>query len=322
MSPVLPLVSILIPSYNREKYIEATIRSALNQTYKHIEVIVVDNASTDSTWKKILDLSLEDERVKAFQNEVNIGPVRNWQRCVDEASGHYVKILWSDDLMTTDAVEKLVIPFLDKESEVAFSLSSVEFVDMYGEKCNSIAYELAENDVLFDSKDYLRSLMLAENNYPVSPGCALFRLSDVKSNLLLTIPSVQEYDFANIAIGNDLYLFLKIAKNYSKVAYVNKPVNLFREHDGSISLSSKKNKLVFFYHLFRCDFYSQCNELFDAEFSKEFFLTTWFFIYRYRFKEYNVNSYSDLFSCEVNIPSITIVDKFLYLKNKFLNRLF
>lgn len=54
-----PLVSILIPVYNREKYIGEAIESAINQTYKNIEVIIVDNCSTDNTWKILQDLSMQ-----------------------------------------------------------------------------------------------------------------------------------------------------------------------------------------------------------------------------------------------------------------------
>ena len=55
-----PLVSILIPVYNREKYIGEAIESAINQTYKNIEVIIVDNCSTDNTWKILQDYQCKD----------------------------------------------------------------------------------------------------------------------------------------------------------------------------------------------------------------------------------------------------------------------
>ena len=88
------LVSILIPVYNRETLIEDTVQSALNQTYPNIEIIVVDNKSTDRTWDILEKLANRDSRIKIFQNKTNIGPVRNWKRCIDNASGKYGKILW------------------------------------------------------------------------------------------------------------------------------------------------------------------------------------------------------------------------------------
>ena len=106
-----PLVSILVPTYNRVKFIEETIESALKQTYWNIEVVVVDNASTDGTWEKICSLASENERIKATRNDNNIGPVRNWIRCVELASGIYGKILWSDDLMDERFIEKTLALF-------------------------------------------------------------------------------------------------------------------------------------------------------------------------------------------------------------------
>jgi len=101
-----PLVSILIPTYNRERLIGETIRSALVQTYPHIEVVVVDNASTDSSWEVISELARKDSRIHPFRNETNVGPMRNWKRAFDEAKGKNGKVLWSDDLIAPDFHEK------------------------------------------------------------------------------------------------------------------------------------------------------------------------------------------------------------------------
>ena len=66
-------VSILIPVYNREDLIGQTLNSAIDQTYHNIEIIVVDNASTDNTWKVIQRYEKQDGRIKAFRNNTNIG---------------------------------------------------------------------------------------------------------------------------------------------------------------------------------------------------------------------------------------------------------
>lgn len=74
------LVSILIPVYNRENLIEETVQSALNQTYKNIEIIVVDNQSTDNTWEILQKLASQDERIKIFQNNTNIRPCEKLEK--------------------------------------------------------------------------------------------------------------------------------------------------------------------------------------------------------------------------------------------------
>ncbi|WP_421300349.1 glycosyltransferase family 2 protein [Aeromonas veronii] len=246
-----PLVSILIPTFNREAYISETISSALAQTYQNIEVIVVDNASSDNTWEVCKHFSDLDPRVKTYRNEKNIGPVNNWRRCISCASGQYAKILWSDDLISNDYVEKTIRCFND---DVAFVFTSVVISDSFDKKDN-IFYQYGETG-LYPSIRYLHDAVITEK-LPVSPGCALFRLSDLKYNLVNDIDSPSFNDFANHGAGPDILLFLLTALHYPYIGFVNEPLSFFREHDGSISLTMRKidlydryqqAKLWFSYH--------------------------------------------------------------------------
>jgi len=91
------LVSILIPVYNREKLVKRAIESAINQTYENIEVIAVDNKSTDRTYEVLKGHAEKYPDVKVYQNKENLGPVRNWKKCLEYSSGEFIKILFSDD---------------------------------------------------------------------------------------------------------------------------------------------------------------------------------------------------------------------------------
>ncbi|UOD35672.1 glycosyltransferase family 2 protein [Deferribacteraceae bacterium V6Fe1] len=238
------LVSILVPVYNRETLIEETVRSALNQTYKNFEIIIVDNKSTDKTWQVLEKLAHKDKRIKIFQNETNIGPVRNWKRCIDEASGEYGKILWSDDLIAPEFLEKTV-SFLEN-SDVGFVFTGTEiFVDGTDKMDNQ--YFIGETG-LYDSEKYIDGALFS-GGYPVSPGCALFRLKDLKQNLLIDIPNKVGSDFSMHAIGNDLLIFLLAAHQYKNFAFVNEKLSFFRAHKDSISIQSNNGKLPLHYNL-------------------------------------------------------------------------
>ena len=113
-------VSILIPVYNREDYIGPCIESALSQTYPNLEVIISDNASTDRTWQVVQQYVAQDSRVKAVQNESNLGPVRNWKVAVDLATGAYGKILWSDDLISSNYIESCLV-MLCEQTAVSYT---------------------------------------------------------------------------------------------------------------------------------------------------------------------------------------------------------
>lgn len=87
MKDFTDLVSVLVPVYNRRDIIVETLSSALSQTYQNIEIVVVDNCSADGTWELISDLAKTDSRLRVFRNATNLGPVRNWLRCLQEAKG-------------------------------------------------------------------------------------------------------------------------------------------------------------------------------------------------------------------------------------------
>jgi glycosyltransferase involved in cell wall biosynthesis len=238
------LVSILIPVYNRESIIAETIQSALNQTYTNFEVIIVDNASNDNTWQIIQNFSKFDSRIKSARNEFNLGPVRNWLRCVELANGYYGKILWSDDLISPDFIETSLPLFSD---EVAFVYSGVKIFNTENDLENHSKYLLPRTG-LYCSSIYIKSVLFGKN-VPLSPGCAIFRLNDIKKNLLLQIPNKGNIDFSMHAIGNDLLLFLLTAKDYPYFGHVSLPLAHFRAHSDSISIFSKSSKIELFYNL-------------------------------------------------------------------------
>ena len=241
-----PKVSILIPVYNRQDLIEATVKSALAQTYEHIEIIIVDNKSTDNTWTLLQELAQTDARIKIYQNETNIGPVRNWQRCISEATGEYGKILWSDDLIDSTFLEKTV-PFLE-DKEVGFAFTSAKVFKVSITERHKISLYRIGKTGLYSTEKYIQSI-IDNKDCPVSPACALFRLKDLKKNTLADIPNKVGSDFAMHAIGNDLLMFLLTANQYQKFAFVNETLTYFRAHNDSITIASNKGKLYLYYAL-------------------------------------------------------------------------
>jgi len=68
-----PLISVLMPNYNSEKYLNEAIESILNQTYENFEFIILDDCSTDNSWKIIQEYAKKDKRINIFRNEKNLG---------------------------------------------------------------------------------------------------------------------------------------------------------------------------------------------------------------------------------------------------------
>ena len=245
------LVSILIPVFNRAHLIEETVRSALAQTYAAIEVIVVDNASTDQTWLILERLAADDRRLKIFRNETNIGPVRNWRACLERASGYFSKILWSDDLINREYIERC-LPYLDDLS-VGFVYSAARiFDDRAAADTGPVFYDSIESGV-HDSRLFVKMTYLG-GDVPVSPGCAVFRTQDLRKNLLIDVPNSFGSDFSQHAIGNDLLIFLLTAGDYRSFAVVAEPLSQFRSHKGSISVFEGAGRVIAHYDIVKVYF--------------------------------------------------------------------
>lgn len=284
-----PKVSILIPVFNRKNYISECIQSALDQTFMDFEAVVVDNASDDGTWEICQQFSVKDHRVRAFRNDTNVGPVRNWLACVAQARGEYTKILWSDDLLAPEFLSKL-LPYLDDPS-VGFVYSSANVFN----KVKEVVFAKLNNNTetgIYDSKEYIEGALLG-GEFPYSPGCAIFRTEDVKRNLLLQVPNRVNSDSSMHAIGNDLLLFLLTARTYPKFAVVNESLAYFRAHQNSITISAPKGKIPLHYDLAK-GFFAE-NYVLDVVLLKR--LNTQLFIHLLRFNanEFGITSLDDFY---------------------------
>ena len=225
-----PLVSIVIPTYNREKYISQAIESAINQTYDNIEIIIGDNQSKDKTWDIIMEYVSKDPRIHPFQNEMNVGPVLNWYNCFQKATGKFLKIIWSDDYISTDYIEKALLVFDD---ETAFVISGIIGVDEHSCKISSF---LKYRKKIYSTKEYLDDIFLwRKEGFTVSPGAAFFRLQDVLQNFIIDIPNKDNLDSKTNGAGNDLLLFLNIAHSYQCVKIIPDAISYFRSHQQSFS---------------------------------------------------------------------------------------
>lgn len=123
-----PLVSICIPVYNGEEYIDETIQDCLNQTYQNFEIIFSDNCSTDRTVEFIKRYN--DPRIKIFSNDTNIGLLANFKKVFTYATGKYMSFLGADDGMDSTCIEKAVKILEDtKNKDVVLVNTFIKIID-------------------------------------------------------------------------------------------------------------------------------------------------------------------------------------------------
>ncbi len=103
-----PLISICIPTYNGETFLKECLDSCVDQSFDDYEIIICDDGSTDGTWAILDFYATRNPKVRLFKNENNLGLVGNWNRCIENARGEWIKFVFQDDFIRRDGLEKFV----------------------------------------------------------------------------------------------------------------------------------------------------------------------------------------------------------------------
>lgn len=130
----LGLVSIITPLYNSEKFIEQTIISVLNQTYKMWEMLIIDDCSTDNGAEIVKKYSKQDKRIKYISMKENSGAAKSRNKGINVSQGEYIAFLDSDDLWKKNKLEKQV-EFM-KKNNYSITFTDYEEIDELGNKLN------------------------------------------------------------------------------------------------------------------------------------------------------------------------------------------
>lgn len=167
-----PLVSVIIPTYQRAHTLRRAVEGALSQTYSPLEVIISDNASTDGT-ETILSDFAEHDRVRILRQKRNIGPIDNWRAALSAAQGDLVKVNWSDDWMEPHVIDALVSA-LGSARRATFSVIG-QTIHLPHKRFHS-----RPRAGLISLADVAGSLALELGGLPVSPGAALVERADAE----------------------------------------------------------------------------------------------------------------------------------------------
>jgi glycosyltransferase involved in cell wall biosynthesis len=124
-----PLVSVCVPTYNNAAYLLQSLESILNQTYKHLEIVVGDDGSTDNTGDLVQ--SIKDPRIRYHRNDTNLGQFRNVNCLIRQARGEYIAIYHSDDIYEPRIVDREV-SFLETHPEAGAVFALDRWIDVNG----------------------------------------------------------------------------------------------------------------------------------------------------------------------------------------------
>lgn len=181
-----PLISVIMPAYNAERFIEEAIRSVAEQTVTDWELLVIDDGSRDGTCAVVEQLAKTDSRIRLLRNEENMGVARTRNRGFSVCTGRYVALLDSDDVWHSHKLERQLAQMQNSGADLSYC--SYAIIDAEGEK--------AKADYLVPAQADFRKL-LKENVI----GC---------STVMLRSDVVKKYRFETNLHHEDYALWLKL----------------------------------------------------------------------------------------------------------------
>ena len=230
-----PKVSVIVPNFNHGPYLKERLESIYQQSYENLEIILLDDSSTDQSQDILRQYAEKYPSITHFLcNEVNSGNVfRQWAKGIELAAGELIWIAESDDFCDLDFLEKLVDFFRDEAVTLAYS--NVSFVNERGRSLNDFAYEhyLAPVDAKRWQKSHtatgFREVGRAFgvlNLIPNTSGCVFRKPSD--------LPLLQEKRWLELRICGDWIFYLHLIRN-GKVSYSADTKNYYRFHGDNAS---------------------------------------------------------------------------------------
>ena len=228
---IKPAASIIIPVYNRSKLVLESIKSAQQQTIENIEIIVIDNASTDGTYESCQEHALLDSRVRIFRNDTNIGPVMNWKKGVTYATADFSKLLFSDDLIEPKYLEKCLPPLPDPSCGLVYTPARISPVPHEGR----VFYDSFLGDTKIRKTQFIYASTFIDGFTPVSPGACICRTNDLNKNIHLDLTGYESPLFASTGAGVDWLIYALTALQYEYVQYIDSCEVYFRAHNRNLS---------------------------------------------------------------------------------------
>lgn len=220
-----PLVSILIPTYNGERFLRPTLRSAVEQSYKDVEILVGDDASTDRTPEILAAAAAADPRIRVISHPDNLGPYENPLHLLRAAQGEYVKFLLHDDVLATDCVRDLVRGMQSApDVSMAFSLRSLIGED--GRPVPGHEFpQLIDRPGLIDGRELGNAILESCSNVVGEFSTVLFRRD------ALTEADPWQIDGRRLDVLTDVKVWLQLMAR-GPAFYTPRTLSRFRHHPG------------------------------------------------------------------------------------------
>lgn len=218
------LVSVIVPIYNVEKYIKECVESIINQTYKNLEIILINDGSTDDSYKICKKYSDQDSRIVLIDKE-NGGSASAKNYGLKIAKGDYISFVDSDDFIELDMIEYMLNTIKKFNTDIV----QCELIDLYKNTIEFEQYDIVENRI--EARDFLSLFLTQWKN-------SLF------CNKLFKKEIIKNIYFKEGRCIDDEFFTYKCVINSSKVVVSNKIVYNYRMRKSGVMKSEKSQKQI------------------------------------------------------------------------------
>lgn len=210
-----PIVTVYMPVFNTAAYLDEAIQSILSQTYSNFEFIIIDDASTDNSWKIIRSYARKDKRIRCFRNPLNLGVSLTSNIAISLARGKYIARMDSDDISTSDRLQKQ-LQYLRSHPNTILVAGQCTIIDDLNQITGTKSFPT-------DPQSIYQMMFWA---VPVQQGYAMINLRKIPQDFTWyssTKTSAEEVDlyFRLIKLGNfanlkdNLYFYRQLPKSLS-----------------------------------------------------------------------------------------------------------
>lgn len=230
------LVSIIIPVYNTAKYLGECLDSVINQTYKNLQVICVDNVSKDNSLSILKKYSVMDTRIKIIINEKNKGPAFSRNVGLTKAQGKYTYFLDSDDYIKQDAIEKLCFYAENNGVEAIYFNSSIcgDF-GIYG-KGPTVNYAMGDNDKKIYDGPTLFKMMNDKGVYTNSVWRCFWRTDFLVNNNL-------KFE-DQLSTSEDFLFSTQAILSGKRMMVIDEVCHTYRRREGAATTEASEKKVI------------------------------------------------------------------------------
>jgi glycosyltransferase involved in cell wall biosynthesis len=225
----MPAVSVAITAYNSGPWVAEAVRSALGQTLDDIELVVVDDASTDDTYEAVA--AVDDTRLRLYRNATNLGEAANWNRTVSLCRSPLVKLLCSDDLLDPECVEKMSRLFSHPTVGMVFSRRAILGDRSRAESYGSAHTRFGELGDVNDGRSLFERYLQTrfDDNWVGEP-----------SNVMLRSDVFGTVRFDPRVVRTDMAMWIHTMFHYD-VGFVDEELTTYRVRPGSVTDAASKS---------------------------------------------------------------------------------